>query len=184
MSGRRATSAVKCGITSCLALVALLVSATACGQPSSLASRGTPTPTTALLLSWPTNTPFPTRTPHYVWIPLASHSDTAILAAVRQSPFFQMVSASPPGTEGSWDVSHLGAPVYVAAYRAHAPQPTYDYYIVPGYDAAGQISDVIPAMLNQAHTAIYIGGISGYGPAPHFPSDLVSASQAVGIVER
>lgn len=42
---------------------------------------------------------------------------------------------------------------------------------------------VMLAMLNQAHTAIYAGGIGGYD-SPVFPSALVSASQAVSIVER
>ena len=165
-----------------LALAALVLSGAACGRtPASSAGRGLTT--TATPTAFPTDTTIPTPAPRYVWIPLASHSDAAIQAAVRQAPFFQLVTASPPGSDGSWDPSSLGAPVYVAAYRAHARLPVYDYYIVPGYDQDGQITGLIAAMLNEAHSAIFVGSISGYG-APYFPFALVSASQAVSIVER
>lgn len=173
-------------IAALLALAAMLPTWVACGQPASGRFAHTAAPPTATPAASATGTPLPTPVPEGGWIPLASHSDAAILAAVRQSSFFQFVAATPPGTEGSWDVAHLGAPVYVAAYRAgaHVPQPSYDYYIVPGYDAAGQITDLIPAKLNQAHSAIAVDSIGGYGPASSFPSSLVSASQAVSIVER
>lgn len=173
---RAATSKV----APCLLLAALLLAWSACGQPSNALISHTAAPTSTPA----TNTPIPpTQAPRYVWIPLASHSDAAILEAVRQATIFQLVTTSPAGTDGSWDVAHLGAPVYVAAYRAGARPPVYDYYIVPGYDSAGQITGLISAMLNQAHTAIYVPGISGYDSA-WFPSTLVSASQAVSIVER
>lgn len=183
MSGWRTIAVVLGRIVAGLALAALLLAWAACGQPSRARIAPTPTPPTAAPTLKATETPFPTQAPRYVWIPLASHSDAAILAAVRQSKIVQLVSTAPAGTDGSWDVSRLGAPVYIAAYRAHATQPTYDYYIVPGYDSAGQITDLISAMLNQTHTAIFVPGISGYDSA-WFPSTLVSASQAESIVER
>jgi hypothetical protein len=121
------------------------------------------------------------------WIPLRSQSASDILAAVRQSAVFQMVTCAPPESDGYFDLSRLGAPVFIRGYgvnkeggRVNAP----DYYEIPAYSASGLVINLVGAQLNSAHTAITVGGVSSVThPAPTFPGDLPSANQAVQIVQ-
>jgi hypothetical protein len=121
-----------------------------------------------------------------IWIPLNGQSASAVLAAVRQSPFFQMVTSAPPESDGYTDLSHLDAPVLVLSYgankeggRVNAP----DFYEIPARSSAGLVDNVISAELNRAHTAIYVGSLGSTDPTSTWPGHLVNASQAVQIAQ-
>jgi hypothetical protein len=120
------------------------------------------------------------------WIPLTGQSAAAVLAAVRQSPFFQMFTSAPPAGDCYTDLSHLDAPVLVLSYGAtkeggsvNAP----DFYEIPVRSSGGQVDSVISAELNRTHTAIYVGILSGVAPTPTWPGHLVNASTAIQIVQ-
>jgi hypothetical protein len=143
----------------------------------------------------PTSTPITTAAPsttqalpfaEKTWIPLNGQTATAVLAAVRQSPFFQMVSSAPPESDGYTDLSHLDGPVLVLSYGANKEGGSVsapDFYEIPVRSSAGLVDNVISAELNRAHTAIYVGSLSGTGPTPTWPGHLVNAGQAVQIVQ-
>lgn len=121
------------------------------------------------------------------WIPLRSQSASDILAAVRQSAVFQMVSCAPPESDGYFDLSRLGAPVLVRGYGVNKEGGTVnapDYYEIPAFSASGLVVNLVSAQLNPAHTAISVGDVGSMPhPAPTFPGNLPSADQAVQIVQ-
>jgi hypothetical protein len=120
------------------------------------------------------------------WIPLNGQSAAAVLAAVRQSAFFQMVTSAPPDSDGYTDLSHLDAPVLVLSYGSNKEGGSVnapDYFEIPVRSSAGLVDNVISAELNRAHTAIYVGSLSGVGPTPTWPGHLVDASAAIQIVQ-
>lgn len=128
-------------------------------------------------------TPVPTP-PGPVWIPLRSQSAADILAAVKQAPFLSVVSSAPPSSDGYTDVSRLGAPVLVIAYHAPGNISTSapDYYEVPVLTSSGTVTATINAQLNPAHSALYVGSVSGSEASDHWPSTLVSADRAAQLV--
>ncbi|HEV2458514.1 MAG TPA: hypothetical protein VGS80_09120 [Ktedonobacterales bacterium] len=155
-----------------------------CGQAYLSARTVAPTPAPPTAVPTATAGTLPTPAPPSdPWIPLKSHSAADILAAVRQAPFLQVVAGAPPGSDGYFDVSHLGTPMLVLAYRVPPHYQGVDYYEVPTLTASGMVDGTISAQLNAKHTAINVGSISGTDPAAGWPSKLVSASQAVEIVE-
>jgi hypothetical protein len=176
-------------------LVAVLLGALLAGllmqlAPPSIADRtATPPPGST---TTPITTPVAASTTQALpsaaktWIPLNGPSPAAVLAAVRQSPFFQMVTSAPPESDGYTDLSHLDAPVLVLSYgankeggRVNAP----DFYEIPVRSSAGLVDNVISAELNRAHTAIYVGSLGSVDPTPTWPGHLVNAGQAVQIVQ-
>ena len=89
-----------------------------CGQAYLSARTVAPTPAPPTAVPTATADTLPTPAPPSdPWIPLKSHSAADILAAVRQAPFLQVVAGAPPGSDGYFDVSHLGTPMLVLAYR-------------------------------------------------------------------
>jgi hypothetical protein len=176
-------------------LVAVLLGALLAGllmqlTPPSVADRtATPAPgptstpiTTTAALSATQALPSAVKT----WIPLNGQSAAAVLAAVRQSPFFQMVTSAPLDSDGYTDLSHLDAPVLVLSYGANKEGGSVnapDFYEIPVRSSAGLVDNVISAELNRAHTAIYVGSLGGTDPTLTWPGHLVNASEAIQIVQ-
>ncbi len=167
-----------------LLLACLLLTVTGCGTPAMTTTAPSTSyyGGTAPALGGPRE---PTSAPTgQTWIPLSSQSSTDILAAIKQAPFLAVVSSAPPGSDGYTDLSRLGTPVLVIAYRApgDVSASALDFYEVPVLTAAGTATDTINAQLNAAHTALYVGSISGADPSDHWPAQLVSADQAAQVV--
>ena len=172
--------------TAGIALVVTIVGAVLVGCGSAARDVHTSSPALAwpMAVSTATAGTLPTPTaPSDPWIPLKSQSADDVLAAVRQAPFLQVVAGAPPGSDGYFDVSHLGTPVLVLAYRVPPHYEGTDYYEVPTLMASNMVDGTIDAQLNAKHTAIYVGSISSSDPAARWPSKLVSPSQANAIVE-
>jgi hypothetical protein len=127
-----------------------------------------------------------TTSPAQIWIPLQGQSAADVLAAVRKAPLVQLVSSTPATSDGSVDLSHLGSPVLVLAYHASnsdGREDAPDFYEIPAMTPSGVITNLIDAELNPAHTAIFVGSISGTDPTTHWPGQLIPLAQAVQIVQ-
>src|SRR5215469_7343685 len=97
------------------AVMGLIVSLAACGSPPT--SSPTVVPTATMPAEDATASACASSPPGVTsWITLRSQSTGDILAAVRQSAVFQMVTCAPPESDGYFDLSRLGAPVLVRGF--------------------------------------------------------------------
>jgi hypothetical protein len=117
------------------------------------------------------------------WIPIATDSPGAIIAAARKSSLFSVDRSG----NGDYlkDLSHLETPVLVRATRTTGSVPMPDYYVIPIDDASGQIVGAAELALNSTATAVQVTSIITYThPRQHGHLAQISASTAVMDVAR
>ena len=98
------------------------------------------------------------------WIPLPSHSASAIIAAAQQSSLFHVDRT---GT-GDYlkDLSHLGTPQFVQGYTTRPGIVLINYYILPILDAHGNALGAAELELNANQSALMVQSIDTYAQ-PH-----------------
>lgn len=113
------------------------------------------------------------------WIPLASDTPGAIIAAARKATLFNVDRSG----DGDYlkDVSRLETPVLVRALRSPGSIVMPDYYVIPIDDKSGAMVGAAELALNPTHTAVQLTSVLTYS-APrthgHLARVAMSAAQA------
>lgn len=123
-------------------------------------------------------------TPGPDWIPIASDTPQAVLAAAKQSTLFTVDRS---GDGDYFNLSHIGMPQLISEYRVAGwyttELPLSQYYAIPVLDDSGTTVAVAMALLNSAHTAIFVGAINGVDPVPNGAVCPVSRAAAIADVQ-
>ncbi len=113
------------------------------------------------------------------WIPIKSTSAADVLAAMKQTTFFQHTQND--GGDHIQDLSHLGTPALVRALQPPTGGTVPDVYMLPVLDSSAAVSDAVQFELNADHTQLRFSAAITY-PSPRASFVRMTASASVSAV--
>ncbi len=113
------------------------------------------------------------------WIPIKSNSDADILAAMKQTSFFQHTQND--GGDHIQDLTRLGTPALVRALQPPTGGTVPDVYMLPVLNSSTAVSDAVQFELNADHTQLRFSAAITY-PSPRAAFVRMTASASVSAV--
>jgi hypothetical protein len=113
------------------------------------------------------------------WIPIKSTSAADILAAMKQTSFFQHTQND--SGDHIQDLSRLGMPALVRALQPPTGGTVPDVYMLPVLNSSTAVSDAVQFVLNADHTQLRFSAAITY-PSPRAAFVRMTASSSVSAV--